>query len=433
MNGRLPRAAVPWSRPWPRLELYLVSAGVVFAVLLAAGLVYAMGSGEKTGGAPPDRTPPVSVLADVARRGDFPVYFQGLGSAIPMNTVTVRSRVDGELVRLHFIEGQEVKAGDLLAEIDPRPYRAELMQAEGQLLRDQALLRNAKQDLARYKTLLPQDSATPQQVDAQEALVRQYEAAVKVDQGRVEATALQLSFCRITAPIDGRLGLKLVDQGNMVRASDTTGIVVITQVRPIAVVFTVTEGQIPRVLAGMDSGRPLPVEAWDRTGAVLLAAGTLLTVDNRIDAATGTVKLKASFDNTRGELFPNQFVNARIRVETVKDAILAPTAAVRHASRGAFVHVAEKGRAAVRDVQTGEGDDSVTVITQGVSEGDVLIIDGVDRLRDGAPVKAILAGEGGVGKPEAGEPEAGKDGKSAASGPAPDGASGGKTPRAARP
>lgn len=366
---------------------------LLLAVLTAAGVVFGMGKGPDAQSGEPRRVPPVPVLADAVKQGDFPVYFQGLGTVTAMNTVTVRSRVDGELMKLHFTEGREVKAGDLLAEIDPRPYKAELTQAEGQLLRDQALLRNAKQDLARYKVLLPQDSATPQQVDAQDALVRQYEAAVKVDQGKIEAVKLQLTYCRITAPIDGRLGLRLVDQGNMVRASDAAGLVVITQVRPISVLFTVTENQLPRVLQGLREGRNLPVEAWDRTRANLLATGTLLTTDNRIDTATGTVKLKASFPNTDNALFPNQFVNARILVDTLPGVLMAPTAAVQYATRGAYVYVAENGEAKLRDVTVGEGNDTLTVLTSGVKVGDVLVVDGLDRLRDGAAVAVTMAGE----------------------------------------
>lgn len=361
-------------------------------ILAAAGTVFALGSGGKdTGEAGRQGPPPVSVAAAKAVTGDFPVYYQSLGTVTALNTVTVKSRVDGELVTLHFTEGQEVAAGDLLAEIDPRPYQAELAQAEGQLLRDGALLKNARQDLQRYKILLPQDSATPQQVDAAEADVRQYEAAVKVDAGKIAAVKLQLEYCRVTAPVSGKLGLKLMDQGNIVRSSDSTGIVVITQMKPISVLFTVTEGQLPDVLYGMKQEN-LPVEAWDRTRTRLLAKGTLLTTDNRIDTATGTVKLKALFDNAQDALFPNQFVNARIRVRTLQDAVLVPTAAVQHASRGAFVFLVEGGKAVLRDVEAEIGNDELTVITQGVAAGDTLIIDGLDRLRDGSPVKAVFPG-----------------------------------------
>lgn len=387
----------------------LVLFGAAAATFLS-GTVFAMG-GKGQSAAGERGAPPVPVVAAEAARGDFPVYFQSLGTVTALNTVTVRSRVDGELVKLHFTEGGEVKAGDLLAEIDPRPYKAQLTQAEGQLLRDSALLKNARQDLRRYKVLLPQDSASPQQVDAAEAAVRQYEAAVKTDEGNIAAVKLQLEYCRVTAPLSGRLGLKLVDQGNIVRASDATGIVVITQTNPISVLFTVTEGQLPDVLSGMKQGDIL-VEAWDRTRTELLARGGLLTVDNRIDTATGTVRLRALFDNSGGILFPNQFVNTRIRVKTLNDAVLVPTAAVQHASRGAFVFLVENGKAVLRDITAGEGNDDLTVITKGVEPGDVLIIDGLDRLRDGVPVKAVFpGGKNGAEAPKSAPAKAGKRGE----------------------
>lgn len=374
-----------------RALLPLAILACLAAALTLAGTVWGMGSAkpEKRGGR--SGPPPVPVLARAAITGNFPVYFQGLGTVTPQNTVTVRSRVDGELRKLHFTEGQEVAAGDLLAEIDPRNYEAELAQAEGQMLRDQALLRNAQQDLARYRMLLARNSVPPQQVDTQASLVQQYEAALVIDKGRIDAARLQLSYCRITAPAGGRLGLKLVDQGNVIRAADSTGIVVITQMNPIAVVFSVTESQLPRVLAALRKGGPLVVEAWDRTRSTRLATGSLLTTDNRIDTATGTVKLKAVFDNSDGSLFPNQFVNARILVETLQNAVIVPTAAVQYSSRGAFVYVVENGVAILRDVTPGEGNDTVTVITRGIAPGDVLVIDGLDRLRDKTPVIHTMA------------------------------------------
>lgn len=370
------------------------------AILAVAGAFWGMG-GKGKSASERRGAPPVAVVATKAVTGDFPVFFQSIGTVTALNTVTVKSRVDGELLKLHFIEGQDVKAGDLLAEIDPRAYRADLVQVEGQLMRDRALLRNARQDLQRYKILLPQDSATPQQVDAAEAVVAQYEAAVKVDAGKIEAVKLQLDYCRITAPVSGRLGLKQVDQGNIIRASDSAGIVVITQMDPISVLFTVTEGQLPAVLAGMERGG-LPVEAWNRTRSNLLATGSLLTTDNRIDTTTGTVKLKALFDNAGGGLFPNQFVNARVRVKTIKNAVLVPTAAVQYSSRGAYVFLVEEDKAVLRDVKPGESNDTTTVIAEGMKDGDVLVVDGLDRLRHGSPVRAVLA-ERPAATPQEGE------------------------------
>ncbi len=356
----------------------------------AGGMPPAGGAG---GGAGRMAMPPTPVRAQAVIKGDFPIYFYGLGTVTATNTVTVRSRVDGQLMRLAFAEGQTVKAGDLLVEIDPRPYQAQLSQYEGQLMRDQALLRNAKQDLARYKVLLPQDSATPQQVDAQESLVRQYEGAIKVDQAQIDAVRLNLTYCRITAPISGRLGLKQVDVGNMVRASDSMGLVVITQVRPIMVLFTVTEAQLPRVLAGVKAGRTLTVEAWDRSRTQLLATGKLLTLDNLIDTSTGTIKLKAEFSNEDDSLFPNQFVNARILADTIKGAVLAPTPAVQRGNQGSYVYAVKDGVVRLREVRTGDVSDDYTVILDGAQPGDVLVIDGLDRLRDGAPVVITPAGK----------------------------------------
>ena len=394
---------------------------------LCSGYVWAMGSkpeaaqnatraggGGGGGGAGRPGMPPSPVRAQPVIRGNFPIYFYGLGTVIPTNTVTVRSRVDGQLMRLAFTEGQFVKEGDLLAEIDPRPYQAQLAQYEGQMQRDQALLRNAKQDLARYKILLPQDSASPQQVDAQESLVRQYEGVIKVDQAQIDAVRLNLAYCRITAPISGRLGLKLVDVGNMVRAADSTGLVVITQVRPITVLFTITESQLPLVLAGVKAGKTLTVEAWDRTRARLLATGKLLTFDNQIDTATGTIKLKALFDNENDELFPNQFVNARILADTLHDAVLAPTPAVQRGNDGPYVYVVTKeNTVSLRRVQPGDANDAYPVIRQGLQPGELLVVDGLDRLRDGAPVAVVqpggAPGAAGAG-PGAGAGPAGRQG-----------------------
>ncbi len=381
------------------------------AAVLGLGLVLGVSSARAMGGKPEGgknatagtaggsangagrmAVPPTPVRAQAVVRGDFPVYFYGLGTVTATNTVTVRSRVDGQLMRLAFREGQDVKAGDLLVEIDPRPYQAQLAQYEGQLLRDQALLRTAKQDLARYKVLLPQDSASPQQVDAQESLVRQYEGAVKVDQAQIEAVRLNLTYCHITAPISGRLGLKQVDEGNMVRASDSTGLVVITQVRPITVLFTVTEAQLPRVLTAVKAGKVPAVEAWDRTRTRLLATGELVTIDNLIDTGTGTIKLKAQFANEDDSLFPNQFVNARILADTVKDAVLAPTPAVQRGNQGSYVYAVKDGAARLRPVRTSEAGDEYTVVLEGLQPGEMLVIDGLDRLRDGAPVVVTPAG-----------------------------------------
>jgi multidrug efflux system membrane fusion protein len=279
------------------------------------------------------------VVAIQAKSEDVKVFLTALGSVTSLHTVTVRSRVDGELVEVLYKEGQPVSAGGLLARIDPRPFEVQLGQAQGQLARDQALLENARVDQQRYRELWEQNSIPKQQLDTQEALVRQYEGVVKVDQAQVEAAKLQLTYSRITAPVSGRAGLRLVDPGNMVRASDAGGLVVITQTQPISVVFALPEDNLPQVLAKLKAGAKLPVDAMDREQKRKLAEGHLLTVDNQIDPATGTVKLRALFANQHNELFPNQFVNARMQVDLLKGALVVPAAAVQRGPQVTFVYV----------------------------------------------------------------------------------------------
>jgi multidrug efflux system membrane fusion protein len=331
-----------------------------------------------------------AVVAEPVKEGDVPVYLNGLGTVTGLRTVTVKSRVDGELVHIAFKEGGVVREGDQLAEIDPRPFQVQLMQAEGQLLRDEALLRNARIDLERYQTLLEQDSIAAQQVATQEATVEQYQGIVATDQALVANAKLQLSYAKISAPIAGRLGLRMVDQGNIVKASDANGIAVITQTQPIAVVFTVPEDQVPAVMKRLHSGKVLPVEAYDRSGKTKLAHGRLMAVDNRIDPATGTVKLKSQFDNEDESLFANQFVNIRMKIDTLRGVAIAPSAAIQNGNAGSFVYVVKDGQTvSTRPVKLGPVDGEQVAVLEGLQADEQVVVDGADKLREGARVKVI--------------------------------------------
>lgn len=331
--------------------------------------------------APAPRIVPVNATA--ARRADLDLFLDGLGSVVALNSVTVKSRVDGELVNVAFAEGQFVEEGDLLAEIDPRAYEVQLSQAEGQLARDQAALDAAKLDLERYESLAGLKQVTAQQIDAQRALVRQAEAAIQIDRGRIDDVRLQLGYCRITAPISGRIGLRLVDQGNMVRAAEATGLAVIAQLHPIAVVFTIPQDEIFRVQRALEAAGKLAVDAYNRDFRTKLAGGELLAIDNQVDPATGTVRLKAVFPNEDDRLFPNQFVNARLLVETLREAIVIPQAAVQHGPQSQFVYVVQPdSTVALRKVETGAVQGGSVAVTGGVEAGDMVVTDGIDKLTD---------------------------------------------------
>jgi multidrug efflux system membrane fusion protein len=329
----------------------------------------------------------VPIAAAPARSGDMPIYLDGLGSVTAFYNVTVHTRVDGQLMSVPVREGQYVHQGDPLAEIDPRPFQAALDQAEGQLAKDQALLADARLDLDRYKGLLAQDAIPKQQYDTQVATVGQDEGVVKADQAAVETAKLNLIYAHITSPINGRVGLRLVDPGNIVHAADANGLIVIAQLQPITVVFTLPEDSIPRVMQKFHSGATLPVEAWNRDKTQKLATGHLLTVDNEIDPNTGTLKLKAVFDNNENTLFPNQFVNARLLLESKHNAAIIPAVALQRGAQGSFVYVVKADNTVdMRPVTIGviEGNDAS--IDSGVQVGDSVVIDGADKLQPGSSV-----------------------------------------------
>jgi multidrug efflux system membrane fusion protein len=346
----------------------------------------------------PAAAPPASrgvpVVAAAATQGDLRIYLTGLGTVTASNMVTVRTRVSGHLVKVAFQEGQFVRKGDLLVEIDPRPFQVQLAQAEGQMARNQALLKNAQRDLERFKILLGRDLISKQEFDAQLAQIDQHEGALKSDQAQIDNAKLQLTYSRITAPISGRIGLRLVDEGNMVQANDSNGLAVITQLQPIAVLFNIPQDNLPQVLKRMQSKQPLVVEAYNRDLKQKLATGTLLTIDNQIDPNTGTVRCKAVFPNEDNALFPNQFVNARLLVDTIQGAIVVPMAAIQRSPQSTFAYVVKDDTVERRNIVVGPGEGDEVSITTGLAPGDVVVVEGVDRLQQGSKVTARLAGAG---------------------------------------
>jgi membrane fusion protein, multidrug efflux system len=381
-------------RGW-RWLLGLAAAGAAAYALLARP------AAPRLSAAPPATrrpAPAVPVQVAAARRGDLPVYLTGLGSVSAFNTVTVRSRVDGQLISVAFHEGQLVHAGELLAQIDPRPFTVQLTQAEGQLARDAAQLANARINLRRYRNLLANGLIARQQVDDQAATVGQYAGAVQMDRGVIDSAKLQLTYSRVTAPIDGRAGLRLVDVGNVVHASDQTGLLVITQVQPIAVLFTIPEDDLPAVLGKLRAGEHPAVDAYDRAGQKQLASGTLLTADNQIDPSTGTARLKALFPNRDNALFPNQFVNVRLVVDVKKDAVIVPAAALQRGPQGTFVYAVQADHTvAMRPVRVVATTGAAAAVARGVAPGDLVVVDGVDKLRPGSVVAARRSDGGTAG------------------------------------
>ena len=345
---------------------------------------------------------PVGIAA--AAKADVPIVIRALGTVTPLATVTVKAQITGQLVQVAFTEGQSVKKDDLLAVVDPRPYEVALQNAEGTLAKDQALLKNAQIDLQRYKTLVAQDSIARQQYDTQAALVRQYEAQIITDQANVDAAKLNLVYTRIIAPVNGRIGLRLVDPGNYVSLGDATGICVITQMQPMSVLFAIPEDSLPQVRERLRAGAKLQVTALDRAQKNQLGQGVVSTTDNQIDTTTGTIRLRAIFDNTDEALFPNQFVNIRLLADTVKDAITVPVAAVQRGQPGTFVYLVKSDdTVTIRVIETGATDGEKVAITKGLAIGDQVVTDGVDRLRDGAKIRR--PGQQPGGRPVAAAPD----------------------------
>jgi len=394
---------------WPWVVLAVAAAVATYLLVSSHSRTQANAAAAKAKAA---ASAPVPVVAAAARTGDVPVYLTGLGSVTALNTAVVKSRVDGQLFRIDFHEGQMVKEGQLLAELDPRPFQVQLMQAQGQKAKDEAALQNARVDLNRYEVLMKEDAIPKQQLDTQAATVKQDEAAVQSDQAQVESAKLNLAYCRIAAPIAGRVGLRLVDTGNIVHASDATGVVVVNEVQPITVIFTIAADRLPQVLQQMHAGRQLQVDAFDRDSKNRLAGGALAAVDNQIDQTTGTVRLRAVFPNQDDALFPSQFVNARLLVDTLRNTVLVPTAAIQRSPTATFVyHVKPDQTVETRNVvvQLTEGDN--TSLRSGLAPGEVVVTDGVDRLRPGMKVAPTMAGANG--NPAAGNPAAAPAGPAA--------------------
>jgi multidrug efflux system membrane fusion protein len=369
-----------------RPRALLVSVGLLFcAIALGAFLVTQRGSGQQRPSAPAFKP---LVTAVRAQQRDVNIYLPALGTVTPLNTVTVHTRVDGELMEVRFREGDMVNKGDVLAIVDPRPFQAQLDQAMGQMQRDEALLQNAKLDLKRYVQLVPGDLIAKQQYDTQAALVRQYEGIVKSDRGAIEAARLQLAYSTITAPLSGKAGLRLVDPGNIVRASAQSGIVVLTQMRPISVIFPLPEDNIARVLDKMKDGTPLKTEIYNREQTQLLAVGELASLDNQIDPATGTLRLKAELSNNDMRLFPNQFVNVRLLIDIIPNAVVVPAEGVRRGPQGAQCYVLrDDDTVELRKVDVGESIRDEILIRSGLQAGERVVVEGSERLRSGVQVE----------------------------------------------
>jgi membrane fusion protein, multidrug efflux system len=404
-------------RGWVWLVVLALAAGTAYLLRpqlheLQARLTQApakkrKGSGEGRNGK--NQIPPA--VATRVTRGSIGVYYEGLGAVTPIYTDLIQSRVTGQLMSVHFKEGDLVKEGDLLVQIDPKPYEAALIQAQGNLVRDQALLANARIDLDRYTTLLEQNAVPEQQVATQKALVKQYEGTVTNDQGVVDAAKVNVDYCTIKAPISGLVGLRLVDPGNIVQAGATNGMLVITQMQPMSVIFTLSEDQLPPVLQKYRAGDTLVVDAYNRDKTKLIAQGKLTHIDNQIDQTTGTLKLRAEFDNKNDELFPNQFVNIKLLEQEKTGVTLLATAAIQRNAQNTYVYVVKPdSTVTIRQITTGTTEGEETEITSGVAPGEEVVMTGVDKLEEGTVVNAEVPGEKAPGEKATGG-KAGKRGK----------------------
>ncbi|MGN0008821.1 MAG: MdtA/MuxA family multidrug efflux RND transporter periplasmic adaptor subunit [Desulfovibrionaceae bacterium] len=364
----------------------------LLAVLLLCGLAASLVLLRKDGAPRAMRTAPQPVRAATALRQDVPEYLAGLGTVRPSADALVQSRVDGTLIRLHFTEGQHVQAGELLAEIDPRPFEAEVAEARGTLAKDQALLDNARLDLGRYAALSRNKYIAGQEYTAQQAKVREYEGTVASDKAKLRAAELQLAYSRITAPVSGRTGLRQVEEGNMVRSSDSAGIVRVSEIQPCHVLFTLPESKLAVILEGArqhEEDSRMEVQVWDRNDSQMLDRGFLVSMDNSIDTATGTVKLKAEFANRERRLFPNQFVNARLLARTFRQAVTVPAAAIQLGMSGTYVFIIREGKVHMAAVEVPFSTDALAVVTTGLAADDRVVVDGVDRLREGSAVEVV--------------------------------------------
>ncbi|HEX4134712.1 MAG TPA: MdtA/MuxA family multidrug efflux RND transporter periplasmic adaptor subunit [Bryobacteraceae bacterium] len=400
--GETPTKVTPVEKPPKHRRRWLYA--VVLLLALGAFLWYRSGHGgaaqKAAGGKGAGRggaTAATPVVAAQAQTGNIGVYVTGLGAITPIYTVTVKSRVDGQLMNVHFREGDQVKQGDPLIDIDPRPYEAVLQQATGALTRDTALLANARVDLARYTTLVAQDAVPEQTLDTQRSLVAQYEGTVINDQGMVNAAKVNVAYCHITSPITGVVGLRLVDPGNIVHAADTNGMLVIAQVQPISVIFTISEDQLPPILQKIRAGQTLQVDAWDREMKSKIASGTLSTIDNLIDQTTGTLKVRAVFDNANRALFPNQFVNARLLQQEKTHVTLLPSAAIQRNTNETYVYLIKPDNTVtIRNIKVGTTEGDQSEIVSGLSPGDKVVMTGVDKLQEGSKVTPTMNGSDGT-------------------------------------